>query len=65
MRRLAEEGTSFSLVLENLRRTLAFQYLKEQGISIDQIAWLLGYADVASFSHAFHRWTGVAPSAVR
>ena len=27
------------------------------------VAWLLGYKEVATFSHAFRRWTGKAPSA--
>ena len=31
-------------------------------MSIDQIALLLGYGEVGSFTHAFRRWHGVAPS---
>jgi AraC-like DNA-binding protein len=62
VRRLAEEGTSFSALLDSLRRSLACQYLKEPGVSIDHIALLLGYSEVGSFTHAFQRWYGVAPS---
>ena len=62
VRRLAEEGTSFSDLLDNLRRSLACQYLAEPGVSIDQAASLLGYSEVGSFTHAFRRWRGVAPS---
>ena len=64
-RRLAEEGTSFSELLASVRHSLALQYLKEPGLSIDQIALLLGYGESASFSHAFKRWTGLSPSAAQ
>ncbi len=64
-RRLASEGTTYEDVVDELRRTLALQYIKEQGISLSQIAWLLGYEGSASFSHAFRRWTGRAPSDMR
>jgi AraC-like DNA-binding protein len=64
-RRLADEGTSYGEVVDQLRRTLALQYLKEPGMSLSQIAWLLGYEGSTSFNHAFRRWTGRAPSAAR
>ena len=65
VRRLAEEGTSFTELLDDLRRNLACQYLREPGTSIDQIALLLGYSEIGSFTHAFRRWHGVAPSEVK
>lgn len=64
-RRLAEEGTSFSDVLDDLRRALSLQYLAEPGLSIEQITHLLGYGDTGSFAHAFRRWTGNSPTQVR
>jgi AraC-like DNA-binding protein len=64
-RRLASEGGTFSEVLENLRSNLANHYLLDDGLSISQIAWLLGYREVSSFSHAFKRWTGGTPREVR
>jgi AraC-like DNA-binding protein len=64
-RRLADEGTSFADVVDQLRRSLALQYLKEPGTPLAQIAWLLGYEGSTSFNHAFKRWTGRSPSAVR
>ncbi len=60
-RRLASEGYSFSKILDGLRSALARRYLAESDISISEIAWLLGYSEVATFSHAFHRWTGTNP----
>jgi AraC-like DNA-binding protein len=64
-RRLAEEGTTYAEVVDGLRRNLALQYLKEPGMSVSQIAWLLGYEGSTSFNHAFRRWTGQSPSASR
>lgn len=64
-RRLIEEGTSFKLVLEEVRHMLALEHLKSGRLSIQEIAFLLGYSDVANFRRAFKRWEGVAPSGVR
>jgi AraC-like DNA-binding protein len=64
-RRLADEGTTYAEVVDHLRRSLALQYLKEPGMSVSQIAWLLGYEGSTSFNHAFRRWTGQSPSAAR
>jgi AraC-like DNA-binding protein len=64
-RRLADEGTTYEEVVDELRRTLAVQYLKEPGMSLSEIAWLLGYGGSTSFNHAFRRWTGHSPSMAR
>jgi AraC-like DNA-binding protein len=60
-RRLSAEGLTFSELLENLRSDLAGRYLADGDLAISQIAWLLGYREVGSFSHAFRRWTGKTP----
>jgi AraC-like DNA-binding protein len=57
-RRLSLEGLTFSGILEALRSDLAERYLIDRGLSISQIAWLLGYREVSALSHAFKRWTG-------
>jgi AraC-like DNA-binding protein len=64
-RRLALEGLTFSEVLERLRSDLAARYLGDDGLSISQIAWLLGYQEVSAFTHAYKRWTGQTPRAAR
>ena len=64
-RRLADEGTTYGDVVDELRKSLATQYLKDPGMSLGQIAWLLGYEGSTSFNHAFKRWTGRSPSADR
>ena len=64
-RRLSEEDLKFAEVLEQLRSDLAVHYLGEPSLSISQIAWLVGYNDVSSFSHACKRWTGMNPVKMR
>jgi AraC-like DNA-binding protein len=64
-RNLAAEGVSFSTLLAELRLDLANRYLAEEGTSISQVAWLLGYQQVSAFSKAYRRWTGHSPRAAR
>jgi AraC-like DNA-binding protein len=64
-RRLSAEGLSFAGILRDLRLALAHRYLADRNLPISQIAWLLGYTEIGAFTHAFRRWTGSAPSAVR
>jgi AraC-like DNA-binding protein len=62
-RRLAYEGTTYGEVVDQLRKSLAIQYLKDPRMSLGQIVWLLGYEGSTSFNHAFKRWTGRSPPA--
>jgi AraC-like DNA-binding protein len=64
-RRLAEEDTTYGEVVDQLRKSLAIQYLKDPGMSLSQNAWLLGYEGPSSFNHAFKRWTGRSPTTAR
>ena len=64
-RHLAEEGTSFGMLLDGLRSRLAVHYLEDKQVSLQQITWLLGYSEVGAFNHAFKRWTGTSPSRAR
>lgn len=61
LRRLKTEGVVFDEVLDELRERLGTQLLEDRA-SVKQTAHQLGYSDPASFSRAFKRWTGVAPS---
>ena len=63
-RRLSSEGLTFSELLENLRSDLASRYFIEGDMGVSEVAWLLGYREVGSFSHAFRRWTGKTPREV-
>jgi len=64
-RRLDERGTSYSTLVEEVRRKQAEELLCQTALSVEQIADSLGYAETASFTHAFKRWTGRPPSHFR
>lgn len=62
-RKLSDEGVSFNQVLNETRCKLAKSYLASpHRLSLTEIAFLLGFSDTSSFSRAFNRWTGKAPS---
>ncbi len=63
--RLAEADTSFRELMDQVRRELGGQYLRQSDKSTIEVAFLLGFADHSSFSRAFHRWTGRSPSEYR
>lgn len=60
-RRLAECGTSYQAVLDEVRAERAVVLLTGTGASVDQVATRLGFAEAASFIHAFRRWYGTTP----
>ncbi|MFT4096686.1 MAG: AraC family transcriptional regulator [Rhodoblastus sp.] len=61
-RRLANDGTSFTLLLDEVRREFAHDLLEDARLSFTDIALLLGFSEQSSFNHAFRRWFGVSPS---
>lgn len=63
-RRLAAEGTSFGAVRAAVLAGSA-QALLEGGATVEDAARRLGFAEAASFTRAFRRWTGATPGAVR
>jgi AraC-like DNA-binding protein len=62
-RRLNDEGTTFSDVLEGVRRNLSEEYLSKSELALPEIAFLLGYSDSPSFIRAYKRWFGKTPGA--
>lgn len=64
-RRLADEGHSFKEIIETLRQEFAFSYLRNNDISISEIAYLLNYNDASGFIRSFKRWTGKTPNGWR
>src|SRR5262249_1324158 len=64
-RRLSSEGLTFAGVVQRLKSDLAKRHLANEKLSISEVAWMLGYQDVSAFAHAFKRWTGRAPRAMR
>ncbi|MBF0238618.1 MAG: AraC family transcriptional regulator [SAR324 cluster bacterium] len=64
-RKLRLEGTSYRELLDEIRKDFAISYIKTSHWSIEEISYLLGFQEPASFSHAFKRWTGTSPGTFR
>jgi AraC-like DNA-binding protein len=64
-RRLREEGTTYALVLDQLRRELSASLLHDRRLAIYEIAFLLGYSEPSAFYRAFRRWHRVSPAKYR
>jgi len=60
-RRLQAENTNYRDLLEDTRRTLAMQYVRDNKHPLSYVAFLLGFSDQSNFSRAFRRWTGLSP----
>src|SRR5580704_8389268 len=61
-RRLSRAGLNYSAVVENVRRNLAGQYLLGDDRPLSDIAGLVGFNDLSSFTRWFHSSFGNAPS---
>jgi len=64
-RRLKAEKTSFQKVLTEVRAELAVNYLKDARLKSLEIAMLLGYSNISSFTTAFKSWYNVPPAEYR
>lgn len=62
---LAEEGTSFSALLEQVRQAKALQRLAAGGTAVATVSAELGYARQSSLTRAMRRWTGAPPTRFR
>lgn len=63
-RKLADEGISYSGLVDAGRRSRALELMVNGRRSIAEVATETGFADPRSFRRAFKRWTGVSPSAL-
>lgn len=64
-RKLRDENTSFQSLLENTRKNLATDYLQQDTLCINDIAFLLGFSESSAFSRAFKRWFEHSPQEYR
>jgi AraC-like DNA-binding protein len=60
-RQLKEYGVNFKELVENTRRLVALNYLRNPMNTLTEIAFLLGYSELSAFNRAFKRWTGSTP----
>jgi len=61
----SETGKTPQELIYTFRMYRAREYLSTTGVSIAEVAALVGYADQLTFSKAFHRWAGVSPREYR
>jgi AraC-like DNA-binding protein len=64
-RRLKAEATTFEALVERVRRRLALRFIRDEGLTVKEAAWRLGFAEPSAFSRAFKRWTGKSPAGMR
>lgn len=64
-RALAQQGTSYQQLQDQVKACAAQQALLLQGMSNKELAIRLGYSDEHNFRRAFKRWTGLLPSQLR
>ena len=63
--RLTIRETNYSDLLSETRRELAEQYMQQRLHTVSEVAFLLGFSEISSFSRAFRSWTGESPSHYR
>ncbi|WP_068826524.1 AraC family transcriptional regulator [Pseudomonas sp. BMS12] len=63
-RKLAEEGTSFKLLRDQVLHQMAEQLLRDSPRLAD-VAEALGFSDESAFAKAFRRWSGITPGQFR
>lgn len=64
-RKLKANDSSFIKLRDEIRRSLADEYLFDLGLSVEQISYRLGYSDATTFINAYKRWHGLTPHARR
>ena len=60
-RRLDDCGTPFEQILDDRRHQLATAWLRDERISVTEVAMRLGYSAPSHFNRAFLRWEGRPP----
>jgi len=63
--KLAKATVNFSGLLDEVRAHRARYYLKETEMQITEVAFLLGFSELSSFTRATSRWLGMSPRANR
>jgi AraC-like DNA-binding protein len=64
-RRLRDENTTFEVILDNVRRGLAEDYLYSTNLCLSLIAERLHFKEPSGLTRACNRWFGVGPKQLR
>jgi AraC-like DNA-binding protein len=61
-RRLGGLGTSYQKLLDDVRHRTARRLLAKTDLGPGEVAFLLGFEELNSFTRAFHSWEGTTPA---
>ncbi len=64
-RKLNQEGSSFTDILNNVRSEVAIYFLQATNLSTEDVSESLGFSDTHNFRQAFQRWTGQSSCSYR
>ena len=64
-RKLQAENTSFTQLLDEIRKSFAENFLINTNVSVFNISQILAYQDSASLTRSFKRWHGMSPTKFR
>jgi AraC-like DNA-binding protein len=64
-RKLGENNIIFSDLVESISKSIAMDYVQHTDYSLTDVALMLGYSELSSFSRAFKRWNGMSPQDAR
>ena len=64
-RHVASHGTTLRTLLDETREEHGRQLLADPRLSVEEVAFVLGYADERSFRRAFKRMSGSTPAQFR
>ncbi len=64
-RKLKEENTNYTKLLDECRQKIAFKLIMDENISLTKLTSILGFAEQTNFTRAFKRWSGTTPHQYR
>ena len=64
-RRLADQGTAFLGLVDEVRSTQAERYLRGTEVPLSHLAGLVGYTEQSALTRSCRRWFGMSPSSYR
>jgi len=62
---LTRQKQSYSKLLSKVRQDYALELIRGEPLSVSDMAYLLGYQDINSFSRHFKKWYGISVSQYR
>lgn len=64
-RRLVDLNMSYQEIVDDVRKSLAAEYLLNTEMTVEEIASRVGFSEPTNFRRAFRKWTGSTPAAYR